>query len=504
MKFLRYGIFAAIVAIMASCSNRGEHLDKLISDDVAGVISINMANVIEKSTIKQGDNLALPEQLATVIRGNDEQLIGQMVKSIPLMGIEIKDKAYLFFPNDMMQYAVLISLNDADKARAHVTHRTGAQFADVDGVEMVVSDMTVWCVDDDVLLMGKLRHNTDEKKVAKWLRGVLSHEGACVSDVPGAKAALQSESEIAGYIDMPRFSKLIRGNMVFGKLVADYPILSLLVDSDVRAFTFDMAFNGNKGTINANLDMDENGEFATLLNTLLRQPSADFLQAIPNTMPVVMNLSVNGKALAVLPQVQTMIRMVNQMPFLGNLDVNAIVSSISGPVAVGVASDPYFEDEYNYVFCAQSTDPQGVVQLISQFASRLGQDPEIVDGEHIYAYANKQVRLGVIGNLVYAKMLNYEQTEPNCNTDEAMCKFFAETPMGVYSRFSSEGVNSVLNIGMKADGSFTGEFVTAEKGNAMLQFLCLLCSIKPVSSYDYDGGAAVVDEGSMVGEFQPL
>ena len=184
-------------------------------------------------------------------------------------------------------------LNDADKARAHVTHRTGAQFADVAGVEMVVSDMTVWCVDDDVLLMGMLRQNTDEKKVAKWLRGVLSHEGACVSDVPGAKAALQSESEIAGYIDMPRFSKLIRGNMVFGKLVADYPILSLLVDSDVRAFTFDMAFNGNKGTINANLDMDENGEFATLLNTLLRQPSADFLQAIPNTMPVVMNLSVN-------------------------------------------------------------------------------------------------------------------------------------------------------------------------------------------------------------------
>ena len=97
MKFLRYGIFAAIVAIMASCSSRGEHLDKLISDDVAGVIGINMANVIEKSTIKQGDNLALPEQLAKVIRANDDQLIGQMVKSIPLMGIEIKDKAYLFF-----------------------------------------------------------------------------------------------------------------------------------------------------------------------------------------------------------------------------------------------------------------------------------------------------------------------------------------------------------------------------------------------------------------------
>ena len=504
MKFLRYGIFAAIVAIMASCSSRGEHLDKLISDDVAGVIGINMANVIEKSTIKQGDNLALPEQLAKVIRANDDQLIGQMVKSIPNLGIEIKDKAYIFFPNEMMQYAVLISLNDDDKARAHITHRTGAQFTDVAGVEMVVSDMMVWCVDNDVLLMGKLRQNTPEKKVAKWLRGVLNHEGACVSDVPGAKATMQSESEVAGYIDMPRFAKLIHGNMVFNKLVTDYPVLSLLVDSDVRAFTFDMAFNADKAAISANLDMDANGEFATLLGSLVRQPGVEFLQAIPNTMSVVTSLSVNGKALAALPQVQTMIRMVNQMPFLGNLDVNAIVSSISGPVAVGVASDPYFEDEYNYVFCAQTTDPQAVVQLISQFASRLGQDPEIVDGEHIYAYANKQVRLGIIGNLVYAKMLNYEQTEPNCNTDEAMTAFFAETPIGVYSRFSNEGVGSVLSIGMNADGSFAGSFVTDDKGNAMLQFLNLLCSIKPVSSYDYDGGAPVVDESSMVGEFQPL
>ncbi|MGN0214861.1 MAG: DUF4836 family protein [Muribaculaceae bacterium] len=504
MKLCRFSIIAACVAIMASCNSRGEHLDKLISDDVAGVICINMANVIEKSEIKQGDNLALPEQLASVIRENDEQLIGQMVKSIPNLGIEMKDKSYVFFPNDMMQYAVLISLSDDDKAKAHITHRTGAQFADVGGVDIVVSDMTVWCVDDDVLLMGKLRQNTDEKKIAKWLRGVLNHEGACVSDVPGAKPLLQSESEITGYFDMPRFSKLIRGNMVFNKLVADYPVLTLLVDSDVRAFTFEMAFNGNKGTITANLDMDANGVFATLLGSLLREPSADFLQAVPNTMPVVVNISVNGKALTALPQVQSMIRMVNQMPFLGNLDLNAIISSISGPVAVGVASDPYFDDEYNYVFCAQSTDPQGVVQLISSFASRLGQDPEIVDGEHIYAYANKQVRLGVIGNLVYAKMLNYEQTEPNCNTDEDMCRFFAETPFGIYSRINNAGAASVFSFGMKDASSFAGEFVTAEKGNAMLQFLNLLCSVKPVSAYDYDGGAPIVEEGSMIGEFQPL
>ncbi|MGM9802550.1 MAG: DUF4836 family protein [Muribaculaceae bacterium] len=502
MKLFREILCIAAIGLMASCSNKNEHLENLIPADAAGVVCVNMPNVLEKSGIKSGDDLVVPDQLKAVIKANDDQEFGQMIKNLPAIGIEIKEKAYVYFPNEMCDFVMLVALNDEDKAKALITHKTGAQFADHSGVDYVMSGLNVWCVADDILMLGHLRQSTDVKKAVKWLAGVLNYEGKSIVEVEEAKGIFTSEDEVSAFFNMRHMNSIIKSNAVINSLAKTYPIMQLLVDSDVKAVTFSMTFNGNKGDMKANIIMDEDCQFATLLKAVLSGPSNAFLKAVPNTMEMVMALSVNGKSLIRLPQVQQMARMVNEMPFLGSLDVVSIIESIDGSIAVGLAQDPVFEDEYNYVFAAQSSKPDDIVNLISQFASLLGQDPELVDGEYIYAYNNKQVRLGIIGDVVYVKMLNYEQTEANCDGFAAMSDFFGASPLGVYCQIRENGVNADFSFGLTDLHNASGTFVTNDKnGNALLQFITAICSIKPISSYDYDMSEPEFDEQSMVGEF---
>ena len=196
-----------------------------------------------------------------------------------------------------------------------------------------------------------------------------------------------------------------------------------------------------------------------------------------------------------------MIKKINEMPYLGGLHLDSIVNAIEGPIAVGVSEDPYFEGDYNYVFAAESGKPYYIVDMIARFASRLGQDPEVYEGEYYYSYNNKQVKVGVNGNVVYIKMLNYEQTEGYASTIEEMNNFFGGSSLGVYSHFADKDVNSTISIGLTTDKKLIkGTFIANNEGNAMMQFIKLLCTIKPVNDYDYDM-STTIDSDNMVGEF---
>ena len=153
------------------------------------------------------------------------------------------------------------------------------------------------------------------------------------------------------------------------------------------------------------------------------------------------------------------------------------------------------------MFAAESGKPYYIVDMIARFASRLGQDPEVYEGEYYYSYNNKQVKVGVNGNVVYIKMLNYEQTEGYASTIEEMNSFFGGSSLGVYSHFADKDVNSTISIGLTTDKKLIkGKFLANNEGNAMMQFIKLLCTIKPVNDYDYDM-STTIDSDNMVGEF---
>lgn len=500
MKVTKALYVALICALLASCESKNEHMEKLIPSDVAGVICLNMPNIVEKSGIKQGDDLKVPETLKTILKNNEDSWICKLVKNVPNVGIEIKEKAYIYFPTKDFKYVMLLAVTDEEKARTLVSHKTGSKFTSDSGVDYAVSGNDIWAVADGILLNAELRSADDAVKAADLAAAILDYEGKSVIEVEDAKLISSQDKEVMAYFNAKSIEETLKSNPIVSTWVKEYPILHLLLDNDMRSISFDMAFNKDKGTFNVNLNMDENCQFSTLLDAVLEKPSNTFLSTIPNTMEVIMSLSVNGSRIVKLPQVREMIKKVNGMPFLGSLHIDSIVGAISGPIAFCAAEDPYFDGDYNYVFAAETSKPLYVVDMISRFASSIGQDPEIYDGEYIYSYNNKQVKVGINNNVVYIKMLNYEQTEGYANEIESMNNFFSSSNLGVYAQLTNKTINSSLSLGLTSKNKMSGEFKANNNGNALLQFIKMLCLIEPVNEYDYDMSESISDD-AMVGEF---
>ena len=177
-----------------------------------------------------------------------------------------------------------------------------------------------------------------------------------------------------------------------------------------------------------------------------------------------------------------------------------MIEAIDGPIAVGVANDPVFADEYNYVFAAQTSRADDIVKAISTFASSLGPDPELYDGELIYAYNNKQVRLGIAGNVVYVKMLDYEQTEGYAYELPDVRDFFAANPIGIYVRAKAGNTSGILNFGITHFVDGKGFFYTEkDDDNAAQVMLGILCSIKGGDDQSADSADDDLDLNSITG-----
>ncbi len=500
MKLLKFIVLSLLTAVLVSCDGKNSEMHKLIPNNVAGVICLNMPNIVEKSGIKQGDDLVIPSDLKEILKSNEESQLVKFVKALPNIGLEMKEKAYFFFPENSFGVVGLFAVNDEDKAKKLISHRTGEQFDDQDGIDCITSGHDFWAIDYGVLFYGKLINADDYRNAPKWAMSILEYEGKNVTEEAFAKHLPSSEKEIAACFDAQKIGGIMKSNPIISTWAKDYPIMHLLLNNDMEGIAVDMAFNGAEGNINVDFMTDEGSAFAMMLDGLLKEPSNTFLQTVPNTMEMVMSMSVDGEKFVKLPQVRQMIRKVNEMPFLGRLSLDSIVGAITGPISIGVSEDPYFEGDYNYVFSAESHNPLLIVDMVSRFATSVGQEPDIYEGVYYYSYNNKQVKMGIADNVVYVKMLNYEQTEDNADKDAELADFFAKSNLGFYTKINDKKVKSSISLGMTDKRKMTGVFKTEDGNNAMRQFLKLLCSIAPIDEYDYDMSESV-ERNNMVGEF---
>ena len=157
-----------------------------------------------------------------------------------------------------------------------------------------------------------------------------------------------------------------------------------------------------------------------------------------------------------------------------------MLSTIDGPVAAGLASDPNLEGDWNAVIAARSTNPSNIVNTIGKFAIALGQAPELYGEEYVYQYDNKMIRVGAIGNIFYLKMLNYEQTEGNAGENSDLNSLFATNPFAVALR--SHGGSLRYGLIDMIDGK--GAFTASDSIPAPLALLQTLCGVKAPQAFD--------------------
>ena len=137
----------------------------------------------------------------------------------------------------------------------------------------------------------------------------------------------------------------------------------------------------------------------------------------------------------------------------------------------------------------------------------MGQAPELYEGEYIYQYDNKMIRIGIIDGILYMKMLDYEQTEGYAYEMKPVREFFDNTMLGIFAQTRNDSVNGYFDFGLKDIFNGKGHFYTNQRGaNATLELLRSLCSIKVGDKFgneDDDNGLSSFMSGA-IDKLQPM
>ncbi|MBR1881696.1 MAG: DUF4836 family protein [Muribaculaceae bacterium] len=499
------GLCAAVALMLCSCSSKNVALEQMIPADAIGVISINVPEILDKSTILQDGKLKLPESLSAIIDENDTSPLGMLVRDFPVSGISTDTKAYLFFTNKTFLGVAVASLSDAGKTKEVITRRTAEVFkTHKNGIDYIYHNGILYAIKDKVLLMGRTHKKADEEMaISAAVRYVAKPAKNALSD-DLIKKTIDADEAINAYMQQQGVKLLLKQSTAYRDIAQKFPLVEIFTESDIQAITCHIALNDDSAELKADIIAPDNSQYDQLLATTLSEADNSFLKAIPGSMSYIGMMSVKGENFVQLPQIQQLTTLFSQLPYIGRINLNEILSTIDGPIAIAAAQDPHLEGEWNGVIAARTTNPNLILRQISTFATMMGQAPEIYDGEYVYQYDNKMIKLGVIDKILYVKMLDYEQTEGYAFENESLKSLFSNCPIGFFAATEHGNFDLVFPNVRKIAGTFSPK---ADGTPATLALLQALCSIKPAGdfeNYEDDEALMVAPSGTAIDALRPV
>ena len=94
MRCLKGLAIAAMVLLMAACSEN--NLEKMVPADATGVVSIDVQEILKQAGMIDDGKIVLPASLQQAIDDNDTSPLCVLLSDLPQLGLETRDKAYLF------------------------------------------------------------------------------------------------------------------------------------------------------------------------------------------------------------------------------------------------------------------------------------------------------------------------------------------------------------------------------------------------------------------------
>ena len=483
MRRLKYLAVAALMLMLAGCA--GDSLEKMIPADATGVVSLDVPQILKKAGMVDGDNIVLPKSLQQVIDGNDTSPLCVLLSDLPQMGLNTDSKAYAYFSAKTFGRVLLAELDNPDKARKTLEMRIGGDFSKVEGLDCMYVGDNLYVIDGKVLLVGTVNKAMEVSRVARAARGILSKTATSILDNKEVKDLLNNrDAAINAWVQGKGLKAILGKSDVYRELSRKMPLVEIFTESDIDAVTCNIELDDDQVEMTTRILADEGSEYAQLLTSILGKPNGDVLKAIPNSMDYIFTMSVKGDSFVKLKQIQQLLTVFGKIPYIGQIDLASILATVDGPFSIGLARDPHLEGEWNMVVATRSTDPDGVVKQISNFANSMGQAPELYEGEYIYQYDNKMIRIGVIDGILYLKMLNYEQTEGYAYEMKPVRDFFDATMMGIFAQTRTDSVSGYFDFGLKDIFNGNGHFYTSvPKSSATLELLRSLCSIRVSDSF---------------------
>lgn len=483
MRWLKNLSMMLLVIMLTGCA--GDGLEKMIPADATGVVSLDVPEILKKAGMLDGGNVILPKSLQEVIDNNDTSPLCVLLNDLPQMGLDTDSKAYAFFSVKTFGKVLLAKLDDPGKTRKTLEMRVGGDFAQVEGLDCMYVGDNLYAIDGKVLLIGTVNKAMEISRAAKSAKNILAKTSTSIVDNKGVKQVLHNEdAAINVWLQGKGLKTILNKSEVYRELSQKMPLIGIFTESDIDDVVCNISLDDDDVQMKTMIHADENSEYAQLLNTTLSKPSDDVLKAIPNSMDYIFTMCVKGESFVKLKQIQQLLKMFGKLPYIGRIDLASILSTVDGPFTIGLARDPHLEGEWNMVIATRSNNPDGVLRQISSFANAMGQAPEIYDGEYIYQYENKMIRIGVIDGILYVKMLDYEQTEGYAYEMKPVRDFFSGALLGIFAQTRNDSVKGYFNFGLEDIFNGTGRFYTDQpKGNATLELLRALCSIKVGDSF---------------------
>lgn len=506
MKWLKGLLALALVLLMAACSDSS--LEKMIPADATGVVSLDIPEILEQAGMIDDGEVVLPASLQQVIDENDTSPLCVLLSDLPRLGLDTGEKAYVYYTVKTFGRVVLALLDEPDKARKTLAMRAGGDFEKVEGLDCMYVGDNLYVIDGKVMLVGTVNKAMEISRAARAAKGILAKTSTSIIENKAAKDVLHnSDCAINAWIQGKGLKTILGKSEVYRELSHKMPLIEIFTESDIDAVTCNVTLGRDSLDMDTRILAGDGSEYAQLLNSTLGAPSNDVLKAIPNSMDYIFTMSVKGDNFVKLKQIQQLIGMFGKLPYIGRIDLAGILSTVDGPFTIGLARDPHLEGEWNVVLATRSSNPQAVVDKISTFANSMGQAPELYEGEYIYQYDNKMIRIGVIDGILYMKMLDYEQTEGYAYEMPAVRDFFGQAIMGIFAQTHNDSVTGYFDFGMKDIFNGQGHFYTNQEGsNATLEFLRSLCSVKVGDAFgnEDDDSAVSTFMSGAIDKLQPM
>ncbi len=507
-RWLKKLSMALFLLVLTGCAS--DNLEKMIPADATGVVCFDVPEILKNSGLVDDDKIVLPQSLQQVIDNNDTSPLCILLSDLPQLGINTDSKAYMFFTVKTFGRVLLVGLDDAAKARKTLEMRVGGDFAKVEDLDCMYVGDNLYATDGKVLLVGTVNKAMEISRAAKAAKGILSHTATSIAEKKQVKEVLHNHgTEINAWMQGKGLKTILNKSDVYREISQKMPLIGIFTESDIDAVTCNVDLEKDGVEMATRILAAENSEYAQLLNSTLAKPGNDVLKAIPNSMDYIYTMCVKGDQFVKLKQIQQLLTMFGKLPYIGRIDLAGILATIDGPFTIGLARDPHLEGEWNMVLATRSTDPDGVVNKISTFANAMGQAPEIYEGEYIYQYDNKMIRIGVIDGILYMKMLDYEQTEGYAYEMQPVRDFFGNALLGLFAQTHIDETNGYFDFGLQDIFNGKGHFYTSDaKANATLELLRSLCTIKTRDAFgnedgDDDGGISSFVSGA-IDKLQPM
>lgn len=413
MKALKICLAAMVLLLITSCNKVDNKMESQIPDDAVIVAKIDIPTLISNLKIEVKDGkMVLPEKFAKMLESKGEDFSEDAAKLIN-SGIDFEHSIYLFAPDSKeLSMVALLPLSDPAKLKQFLTEEEKASFESKDGLEVANMGEMAYVIKDDLLYVTNGFKGQDPPTI---VNGLLANKKS-MGDNASIVRALDAGNDINVYVNTKRVKELTGSEV--GK-VPNGDMAKMFFDlMDIKCSAFHMNLADGEWNINVENEVDDNGDFMKLVNSITTKPSADLLAFMPkaNNMGV-LNLNLDGEGILNLDMVKAALGEMGSDPQMAQ--ILDIVKSVKGPVTVGFASTSFNPEDADGALAFKCGKSKELIDLLKQMfpASFYTQNgDEYVLNDKVEGF---NATLGVKGDVVYVKMTHKNYTENMASVGEA-------------------------------------------------------------------------------------